>query len=560
MRKPQTVIASLVMVAPLVIAAACGRDEASPETAVLTTLAPEQVVPAPAPAAPARSAPAAPAAADLPTVEVKQEPQPLTDQILTDFGAYVEATREFYNVPGTAVVIVQGGEVVYAEGFGIREIGGDDPVTPETIFSIASLNKALTSTMLASLVDEETISWDTPIVEFIPEFRLADEGASQQITLRQGLNHTSGVSGIVDVFLFGTGVEPETAIEFLADIPVQTPPGESYEYENQINALGAYMAAVASGAEYGNNLVDVYGELMQSRVFDPIGMESATFSIETAQASGNFATPHFASINGSIGETGFTFTPTNYWDMQALNPVGGVRANALDMGRYLITLLGNGATPDGTQIASPESLMETWTPQIEKNPAPDVFLESASYGMGWNIVSYQGVELMTHDGNLGGFTSRMGFIPDADIGIVVLSNADVGTALVRDVHYRLIELALGLDPLIEEFAQADYEGIAGLGGLFGQLQPVDPEVIAPFLGSYESIGSPWVVELRGESLRVSRGTVDTVELLAAPDGSYVAISGADFLLQPFSFSQAEDGSISLNIFGAFDFPKLAAGD
>ena len=130
-----------------------------------------------------------------------EEPDPLSAQTLADFGDYIEMTREFYHVPGTAVVIVQGGEIVYAEGFGVKEIGGDDPITPETMFSIGSLNKALTSTMLASLVDEEVITWDTPIVEFIPEFRLADEGAAQQITLRQALNHTSGVSSMVDIFL-----------------------------------------------------------------------------------------------------------------------------------------------------------------------------------------------------------------------------------------------------------------------------------------------------------------------------------------------------------------------
>ena len=98
--------------------------------------------------------------------------QRLTPEALAEFAAYISATREFYHVPGAAVVIVQGGDIVYAEGFGVREIGGDDLVTPETIFSIGSLNKALTSTMLASLVDEGVISWDTPIVEFIPEFSL----------------------------------------------------------------------------------------------------------------------------------------------------------------------------------------------------------------------------------------------------------------------------------------------------------------------------------------------------------------------------------------------------
>jgi len=349
-------------------------------------------------------------------------------------------------------------------------------------------------------------------------------------------------------------VEPEIAIEFLADFPVQAPPGESYEYQNPMYALGAYVAAVAAGGGYGNNLLDSYYELMQSRVFDPIGMESATFSIETAQASENFATPHSSSLNGSLGETGFTFTPTSHWNLRADDPAGGILANALDMGRYLITLLGNGTTPDGTQIAPSESLMETWTPQVEKNPQP--YLESESYGLGWNIVSYQGVELVTHEGNSGGFTAKAGFIPDADIGIVVLSNTDViGVLFNRIVQYRLVELAYGLDPLIDDFGQAQYEGITGLGELFGQLQPVDPEVIAPFLGSYGSIGLPWVVELRGESLRVSRGTIDFIELLATPDGSYVAISGGDVLLQPFDFIEAEDGSITLSFAGVI-LPKV----
>jgi hypothetical protein len=242
--------------------------------------------------------------------------------------------------------------------------------------------------------------------------------------------------------------------------------------------------------------------------------------------------------------------------MHADDPAAGIRASALDLGRYLIMLLGNGTTPDGTQIASPESLIETWTAQVEINPEP--FLESARSGLGWDIVSYQGVEFVTKSGSISGFFSKVGFIPEADIGIVVLSNADViGSLFVQTLPYHLIELAYGLDPLIDEFAQAQYEGVVGLDEeLLGQLQPVDPEVIAPFLGSYGLIGLPFVVELRGESLRVSRGTIDTIELLAAPDGSYVAISGGVMMFQPFSFAQAEDGSISLNIFGALDFPKL----
>lgn len=476
----------------------------------------------------------------------------LSDADLAEFKTYIEDSRAFYHAPGTAVVVVQGNEIIFAEGFGVKELGGDDPVTPDTLFSIGSLGKAMTSTMLASLVDEGLISWDTAFIDLIPEFQLADADATNAVTLRHALSHSTGLPG-VDILLFGNGFSLEESLAFFADIPLQAAPGTAYEYENQMYSAAGHLGAIAAGASYGNDEVETYIALMQERVLEPIGMTRATYSPLEATSDPDHATPHFGSLNESIVETGVTVTPMGYWDIGSDAPSGGVRASALDMGRYLMTMLSGGIAPNGTRIISQEALAETWTPQIAKNPDP--FLEEQAYGFGWNIASYQGVEVVTHNGNLGGFMTTMAFLPEADAGIVVLTNVDLlGTAHVRNVQYRFIELLYGLEPRIDGFAEAEFEQIAGIGEMVSQLSAVDPAVVASFLGAYEAPGSPFTVTLVDGRLWLGHGMIDYVELLAAPDGSYVAISGGEFLLQPFQFIE-ENGLLSLSIAGQLSFPK-----
>jgi CubicO group peptidase (beta-lactamase class C family) len=486
--------------------------------------------------------------------ESQPEQQVLTPELLAEFEGYVEQSRETFNVPGAAVAIVQGGEIVYAEGFGVKELGNDDPVTADTVFSIGSTTKARTSMMAASLVDDGLIEWDTPLVEVMPQFQLSDEQATQQITLREAFAHTSGLPN-TDLVLFFSE-EPEEYVEYLASVPLAAAPGEVYGYQNQMSALGGYAAAMAAGAEYGENLFPTYADLMQERVFDPLGMTSATFSAQEAAASPNHATPHFMSLNGTLAETGFDVTPTHYWDLDAIAPSGTARMSAPDVGRYLITMLSGGIAPDGSRVISVENLAETWTQKISLEPDP--YLDQKGSGLGWSTITYQGIPIVSKDGSIGGFFAQMAFIPEADTGIVVLNNADVmGSILSRNVQYRFIEMLFGLEPLIDEVTATELEGIGGASDLFNQLAAVDPETVAPFLGSYDMEGTPYVVELRDGRLLLLVGELDFWELLAAPDGSYMAISGgSDFLLAPFQFVEADDGSVTMVIFGQLELPKL----
>jgi hypothetical protein len=229
--------------------------------------------------------------------------------------------------------------------------------------------------------------------------------------------------------------------------------------------------------------------------------------------------------------------------------------SAPDVGRFLITMLSGGVAPDGSRAISAENLAETWTEQISLEPDP--YLEQKGSALGWSTVTYQGIPIVSKDGQLGGFAAQMAFIPEADTGIVVLSNADVlGSLLSRNVQYRLIEMIFGLDPLIDEVTAAELKGIVDLSDLYSQLEPIDPETVAPFLGSYDIEGEPYTIELRDDRLWVSLGELDFVELLAAPDGSYVAISGGELLGAPFQFMEGDDGRITLVMFGQLELPQL----
>jgi CubicO group peptidase (beta-lactamase class C family) len=472
-----------------------------------------------------------------------------------EFGAYIEKNREMYNVPGVAVVVVQGDEVVYAQGFGVKEAGGTDPVTPDTLFSVGSLTKAMTSMMTATLVDEGLIDWGTPVADVMPQFQLSAADATGKITLKHLFAHTTGLPNI-DLMLFVAGLSPEGLVEFLGSVPLNSQPGESYTYQNQAYAIGGYVAAMAAGGEYGANLLATYIDLMQRRVFDPIGMSTATFSAAEAEAAPNHATPHYISLNGTLAQTGFDVATTRYLDIGGSASAYGLRASAMDVGRFLMIMLGKGVAPDGTRIVSSANLAETWTRQIEVTAEP--YLDSASSTMGWRLEEYQGITVVTKPGGIGGFSTQMAFVPDADTGIVVFTNLDtMGLFLANNVQYRLVEMLYGLEPKVEEFAEAQLEQLSGFSDSYAQLLPVDPDSVVPYLGKYESLaGHPYSVEWRDGKLWWGQGSLDSAQLLASPKGGFVAISPKVAFFLPLDFVEGEDGSITMVIGGEIEAPRI----
>lgn len=434
--------------------------------------------------------------------------QPLNEEMLTEFEAYVEAKRARYDIPGAVVVLVSGREVIYAQGFGARELGQSEPVTPETIFPVGSTTKSLNTTMIARLIDQGYLTWDQAVVEIWPDFALADPTQTRQLRLRDLLNMGSGVSRR-DLAWSGAELTAEELLDSLAELPVDDRIGQRYHYNNQMVAAGGYLAIMATGGEYGH-LEQAYAAQLQTQLFDPSGMNSATTNLAEVLANPNRATPHDLDLYGQV-------MPTHYHEDRSILPAGGVYANALDLGKFLQLHLNEGITADGRRIVSALNIRETQRPQTYISP-------TLSYGLGWFIEDFRGVDLVWHDGDVFGIKALIGIIPEAGIGVVILSNRIVSLVFNWSVMQRLVELLYDLPPQAEEVYDNMWAGFEANSAnilAIGLSPTVDPTAVAPFVGPYQA---GWRIELRGDRLYASRGPYEW-QLLQAPDETFVVNNG-----------------------------------
>jgi len=454
--------------------------------------------------------------------------QPLTSELLAEFETYIESARQRFEIPGAAVGVVQGNQIVFAQGFGVRELGRADPITPETIFAVGSTTKAMTSMLLATLVDEGKLDWDQPVVEIWPDFKLSDPEVTSQIRVRDLLNMSSGVPRI-DLAWSGAELTAEQTMASLAELPFVTPPGQWFHYNNQMFATSGYIGTLAAGGQFGN-LRQGYVDLLQARVFDPIGMSSAITSIDVAQAQPNHAIPHDFTLSGEV-------VPTHYHADPGITPAGAVNASTLDMARFVMTQLGQGVAPDGRRAVSAENLAETWQPQVKVT-------QNMSYGMGWFIEDYKGTQMIWHDGDVLGFKALIAFIPEANVGLVVLTNRIISTGFSYSVRYHLLELLYGLDFEEEVKYEAHWDAfIEAITKLRAQLNPlVDPNEVTPYLGNYSG---NWRVELRdGNTLWAVRGPYEWRLLKATGAGKYMINNGFG-IATPLQFVKDDNDGITM---------------
>ena len=369
-------------------------------------------------------------------------PLPVTDVVgeLEEFIAY---GMDAFDIPGAAVGIVQGGDVVYVQGFGVTEEGGR-PITPDTHMMIGSTGKTMTALVVASLVDEGVIDWDTPVVEVLPRFAVADEELSDSITFRNLLCACTGVPRRDLELAFNYHqLSAEAVVESLRSFEFFTEFGEAFQYSNQLVATAGYAAAAAAGAQYGE-LAAGYRDLLRELLTAPIGMTDTTLDFQTVIKRGEHATPHGLDL-----DTG-GYEPIDLAFEELLIPVGPAGTHwstANDMTAYLQTVLARGVAPNGNRVVSEENLGVTWVPQVPIS-ATD------SYGLGWMIGSYKGAPYYSHGGNTIGFTSEFAFLPEADLGIVILSNAQAANSFTGAVTSRFLELVYQQPP--ETLAQVEF--------------------------------------------------------------------------------------------------------
>jgi CubicO group peptidase (beta-lactamase class C family) len=470
-------------------------------------------------------------------LDLTLELQPLTAEKLAQFETFIENARQHFGIPGAAIAVVQGNQIIFARGFGVRQLGQPDPVTPETVFAVGSTTKAMTSLLLATLVDDGKLNWDQPVTQIWPDFNLSDPAVTPQIRVRDTLNMSSGLPR-KDLPWSGAGLTAEQTMASLTDLPLVTPPGQAYHYNNQIVASGGYIGALAASGQFGN-LGQAYADLLKTRVFDPIGMTTASIPLscpppftgeECKGGQPNHATPHDFTLSGEV-------VPTHFHSDPGIAPAGAVHASALDMARLVMTQLGQGVTPEGQRIVSAENLAQTWQPQVKVT-------KELSYGMGWFIENYQGVKIIWHDGDVLGFKALIAFIPEADIGLVVLTNRIISTGFSYSIRYHLVDMLYGFDFAKEvTFADNWDTFLEAIAKIRAPLNPtVDPAQVAPYVGQYTG---NWRVELRdGNTLWAVRGPYEWRLLKAEKEREFMVNNGFG-IATPLKFEVDETGQVTM---------------
>jgi CubicO group peptidase (beta-lactamase class C family) len=455
----------------------------------------------------ATTAAANPAPADLSGVK----PGPFNRQLAAQLDNYIADLMKRAQVPGAAVAVVQNGKIVYSKGFGVRELGRPEQVTPKTLMMIGSTGKSMTTLMMATLVDDGKMTWDTPAVQIYPDFAVSDPGLTPKITMRETVSNRTGIQRHdLEMFFPNRPSTPEAVIRSLRNFAFDGEFGKKFGYINQMVATGGYIAARTAGGS--GDLYADYLAQMQKRVFNPIGMASTTFSFDRVRANRNYAIPHgltaaheYVPISLDIEERSLATTA----------PAGTSWSNAQDTARYLITQLNRGVAPNGRRVVSARNLKVTWQPGVEISPG-------VHYGMGWIIADYRGQRLITHSGETLGFTADLSFLPDANLGIVVLSNAYDAALFVAAVRCRVLELAFGQSKELDARISTELEQTRRkFQDRTAKLRPLDAAAISPFLGDYKNPELGEVnVALKGEKLMLDAGMF-TSELRNLGEAAYV---------------------------------------
>jgi CubicO group peptidase (beta-lactamase class C family) len=347
--------------------------------------------------------------------------------------AVVAAVLKDFEAPGIAVAVVKDDKVVYLKGAGVREAGTDKAVTPDTLFAIGSCSKAFTATAVAMLVDEGKMGWDDPVRKHLPTFHLADPLADRDATIRDLLCHRTGLNRH-DILWVGSPWGREELIRRVAFLP----PNRSFRARYEYNNLMFLVAGEAAGKAAGSSWED----LVRKRIFEPLEMKGADFSVTDAQKAPDHARPHHRNDKGKVEAIAWR-------SLDNIAPAGAINAGVRDLANWLRFQLADGVF-EGRHVLSAANLQETHKPQITvRTEGPlaalvkEGLINQVNYALGWMVYDYRGQLVVAHTGAIEGFRAQTTLLPRAKLGIVVLTNVD-RTGVPPATSLALVDLLLDL--------------------------------------------------------------------------------------------------------------------
>ena len=353
------------------------------------------------------------AAACVPGGRAQSAPPP-------DLDAYVARTMQTFEVPGMAVAIVKDGKVVLTKGYGVRRLGEPAVVDADTLFGIGSNTKAFTTAALATLVDEGKISWDDRVYERLPGFQMYDPYVSHEMTIRDLLCHRSGMGlGEGDLLFWpNTTFTRDEVIYRLRFMKPATSFRSHYAYDNLLYLAAGQIIPAVTGKSWE--------DYIRERILAPLGMKRSTLSNANFKAGDNVAWPH-SRLDRKLQSIAFV-------PLDNAAPAGSINSSVNEMAKWVLLQLGRGKFPEREgRLFSEKQSAEMWSAQTilgTETPRQLAAMQPkfAAYGLGWGLRDYKGRKLVGHSGGVAGTVTRVMLVPEENLGVVILTNAEEGGA------------------------------------------------------------------------------------------------------------------------------------
>ncbi len=321
----------------------------------------------------------------------------------------IEAAMKDWGIPGLAIGIVKDDRLVYARGFGVRELGKPEKVTEKTFFAMASQSKAFTATALGLLVSEGKLKWDDPAIKHLPWFQMYDPYATRELTVRDMLCHRCGLGTWQgDLIWYGSDLSRAEVLGRVKFLEPEFSFRGRFGYCNLMFAAAGEIIPAIAGV--------TWEEFLRRRFFEPMGMSRTNTDVRAMERLDDVARPH-TLVKGKIVPIAYRITP-------ATAPAGAINSCVKDWAQWIRLQLNHG-TLDGKRIVPSAIIDETRTPQTFMGTRVEGDkLRFSAYGLGWGLREYEGRLLIAHGGGLDGMLSQSIIVPEEKLGVVVLSNYD----------------------------------------------------------------------------------------------------------------------------------------
>ncbi|MGI6163828.1 MAG: serine hydrolase [Bacillota bacterium] len=365
-----------------------------------------------------------------------------------EFEQYTKQLMEERHIAGAAVAVSRDNKVIYAKGFGVRDLSTGEPVNPETIFGIASVSKSFTALAIMQLQDKGFLNVDDPVIRYIPEWKLPGIEDMSMVKIRHLLSHTTGVPPMrrrQDLIKFKEHLQFFETEKYVML-------GQSGDYLSYCND-----AFLLLGLIIERLTGKLYTRHMTVNFLDTLGMNRSTYSLEELAKLENVTVPYV------YNEETATLEEVEWPRLGNYEVGGGVRSNVLDLMKYAQVYINQGMA-NGQKIASPESIKQMCTPvfQIARN---------SFYGFALKITpDYSGITLVEHGGGQPGVSSNFGFVPEKNLSVAVLTN--VSDVPAESIWLCAVNTALGLPVDRKRSQEPEYS--------------MDLDEMRSFCGTYQS--------------------------------------------------------------------------